>query len=150
MRAITLISNGKTYVEPTTTASVSAVPARSRDIDEGLLYKNSTTAKALKQESRSSLPGEQDIGTSSRIQRCERMIRSFAYALILVQVSMATALLTQVFLTTSEEARSSKRWIASTSKDDEGCAKAMWPNIPDRCLKRVEPKVVTLVLSQNN
>ncbi|ESZ02739.1 hypothetical protein [Mesorhizobium sp. L2C089B000] len=78
------------------------------------------------------------------------MIRSFAYALIIVQVSMATALLTQVFLTTGEEARSSKRWIALTPKDDERCAKAMWPNIPEGCLKRVEPKVVTLVLSQSN
>ncbi|MES0135870.1 hypothetical protein NKJ88_13080 [Mesorhizobium sp. M0016] len=63
---------------------------------------------------------------------------------------MATALATQVFLTTGEEARNSKRWIALTPKDDEGCAKAMWPNIPERCLHRVEPKVVTLVLSQNN
>lgn len=63
---------------------------------------------------------------------------------------MATALLTQVFLTAGEEARSSKRWIALTPKDDERCAKAMWPNIPEGCLKRVEPKVVTLVLSQSN
>ncbi|MER9403235.1 hypothetical protein NKI36_04145 [Mesorhizobium caraganae] len=89
------------------------------------------------------------VGTSSRIERYERMIRRFAYALIFVQVSMATALATQVFLSTAEEARSSELSPAP-APGEEGCAKAMWPNIPERCLQRVEPKVVTLVLSQNN
>ncbi|WP_155923322.1 hypothetical protein [Mesorhizobium sp. L103C565B0] len=62
---------------------------------------------------------------------------------------MATALATQVFLSTAEEARSSELSLAP-APGEEGCAKAMWPNIPERCLQRVEPKVVTLVLSQNN
>ncbi|WP_192257760.1 hypothetical protein [Mesorhizobium caraganae] len=89
------------------------------------------------------------VGTTSRIERYERMIRRFAYALIFVQVSMATALATQVFLSTAEEVRSSELSPAP-APGEEGCAKAMWPNIPERCLQRVEPKVVTLVLSQNN
>ena len=88
-------------------------------------------------------------GTTSRIERYERMIRRFAYALIFVQVSMATALATQVFLSTAEEARSSELSLAP-APGEERCAKAMWPKIPERCLQRVEPKVVTLVLSQNN
>jgi hypothetical protein len=89
------------------------------------------------------------VGTTSRIERYERMVRRFAYALIFVQVFMATALATQVFLSTAEEARSSELSLAP-APGEEGCAKAMWPNIPERCLQRVEPKVVTLVLSQNN
>ena len=63
---------------------------------------------------------------------------------------MATALATQVFLSTAEEASSSELSLAPAPGENEGCAKAMWPNIPERCLQRVEPKVVTLVLSQNN
>ncbi|WP_246691378.1 MULTISPECIES: hypothetical protein [unclassified Mesorhizobium] len=90
------------------------------------------------------------VGTTSWTGRFERMIRRFAYALIFVQVSMATALATQVFLSTTEQALKSERWLALAPSEDEGCAKAMWPNIPERCLQRVEPKVVTLVLSQNN
>ena len=78
------------------------------------------------------------------------MVRQFAYALIFVQVSMATALATQVFLSTTEQTLRSERWLALTPSENEGCAKATWPNIPERCLQRAEPKVVTLVLSQNN
>ncbi|ESZ35780.1 hypothetical protein X731_30605 [Mesorhizobium sp. L2C054A000] len=78
------------------------------------------------------------------------MIRRFAYALILVQVSMATALATQVFLSTADEAGNAERSLATAPGEDQRCAKAMWPNIPERCLQRAEPKVVTLVLSQNN
>ena len=63
---------------------------------------------------------------------------------------MATALATQVFLSTAEEARNSELPLTLAPGENEGCAKAMWPNIPERCLQRVEPKVVTLVLSQNN
>ena len=95
-------------------------------------------------------PARRDVGTTSRIERCERMIRRFAYALIFVQVSMASALATQVFLSTTEEALRSERWLALAPSENEGCAKATWPNIPQRCLQRVEPEVVTLVLSQNN
>ena len=90
-----------------------------------------------------------EVGTSSRIERFDRMIRRFAYALIFVQVSMASALATQVFLSTTEEALKSEHWLALAPGEDEGCAKATWPNIPQRCLQRVEPEVVTLVLSQN-
>jgi hypothetical protein len=90
------------------------------------------------------------VGTTSRIERYGRMVRQFAYALIFVQVSMASALATQVFLSTTEEALKSERWLALAPSENEGCAKATWPNIPERCLQRVEPKVVTLVLSQNN
>lgn len=78
------------------------------------------------------------------------MIRRFAYALIFVQVSIASALATQVFLSTTEQALKSERWLALAPGEDDGCAKATWPNIPQRCLQRVEPEVVTLVLSQNN
>jgi len=78
------------------------------------------------------------------------MIRRFAYALIFVQVSMASALATQVFLSDTEEALKSERWLALAPSENEECAKATWPNIPQQCLQRVEPSVVTLVLSQNN
>ena len=91
-----------------------------------------------------------DVGTTSLIERFERMIRRFAYALILVQVSMATALATQVFLSTADQARNAELSLAPAPVENEECAKATWPNIPERCLQRAEPKTVTLVLSQNN
>jgi hypothetical protein len=78
------------------------------------------------------------------------MIRRFAFALIIVQVSMATALATQVLLSATEEGRNSEPSLVLTPIEDQGCAKAIWPDIPERCLQRAEPKVVTLVLSQND
>ena len=63
---------------------------------------------------------------------------------------MATALATQVFLSTADQARNAELSLASAPVENEECAKATWPNIPERCLQRAEPKTVTLVLSQNN
>ena len=63
---------------------------------------------------------------------------------------MATALATQVFLSTADQARNAELSLAPAPVENEECANATWPDIPERCLKRVEPKVVTLVLSQSN
>jgi len=63
---------------------------------------------------------------------------------------MATALATQVFLSTADQARNAELSLAPAPVENEECAKATWPNIPERCLQRAEPKTVTLVLSQNN
>ena len=65
-----------------------------------------------------------DVGTTSLIERFERMIRRFAYALILVQVSMATALATQVFLSTADQARNAELSLAPAPVENEECAKA--------------------------
>jgi len=77
------------------------------------------------------------------------MIRQFTFAFILVQVAMTTALATEVYLSTAAGAHKSDMSLMRYPVDDEGCAKATWPNIPERCLQRTAPKAVTLVLSQN-
>ncbi|TJW43278.1 MAG: hypothetical protein E5W83_17770 [Mesorhizobium sp.] len=76
-----------------------------------------------------------------------RMIRHFAFALILVQVAAAAALATQVLLFSSANARDEATSQAQPVAADKACEPALRPNIHDRCLPHVKPKVLTLVLS---
>ena len=78
-----------------------------------------------------------------------RMLKKIAFAAVLFQVAVFSALITQtvLFATTATQAadgQPSER-VAVTDKE---CAAASWPNIPGRCLKRVEARnsVSTLVL----
>jgi hypothetical protein len=75
------------------------------------------------------------------------MIRHFALAFILVQVATAAALATQVFLFTSANAGDEATALAQPVPTGRACDRATSPDIHDRCLPRVQPKELTLVLS---
>ncbi|RNJ45979.1 hypothetical protein B5V01_12035 [Mesorhizobium erdmanii] len=79
-----------------------------------------------------------------------RMLKKIALAAVLFQVAVFSALITQtvLFASTATQAADVQRSepVAVTDKE---CAAATWPNIPGRCLERVEARnsTVTMVLS---
>jgi len=78
-----------------------------------------------------------------------RMLKKIAFAAVLFQVAVFSALITQTVLFASTATQAAdvqpRESVAVTDKE---CVTATWPNIPGRCLKRVEARnsVVTLVL----
>ncbi|AID29288.1 hypothetical protein BFX40_17610 [Mesorhizobium sp. SEMIA 3007] len=79
-----------------------------------------------------------------------RMLKKIAFAAVLFQVAVFSALITQtvLFASTATQAADVQRSepVAVTDKE---CAAARWPNIPGRCLERVEARssTVTMVLT---
>ena len=79
-----------------------------------------------------------------------RMLKKIAFAAVLFQVAVFSALITQtvLFASTATQAADVQRSepVAVTDKE---CAAARWPNIPGRCLERVEARnsITTLVLA---
>ncbi|MFB9982819.1 hypothetical protein ACFSQQ_26185 [Mesorhizobium kowhaii] len=77
------------------------------------------------------------------------MLKKIALAAVLIQVAAVAALVTQTVLFTSSTATQAANvqpgeTIAVTEK---ACAKATWPDIPEHCLKRIEPRERTFVLT---
>ena len=82
-----------------------------------------------------------------------RMLKKIAFAAVLFQVAVFSALITQTVLFASTATATATQAadvqpsepVAVTDKE---CAAATWPNIPGRCLERVEARnsVATLVL----
>ncbi|BAB53753.1 msr8120 [Mesorhizobium japonicum MAFF 303099] len=79
-----------------------------------------------------------------------RMLKKIALAAVLFQVAVFSALITQTVLFASTATQAAdvqpSEPVAVTDKE---CAAATWPNIPGRCLERVEARnsTVTMVLS---
>jgi hypothetical protein len=73
------------------------------------------------------------------------MLKKIAFAAVLFQVAAFSALLTQTVLFASSTATQAANVQpgASVAVTEKECAKATWPNIPDRCLKRIEPRKLT-------
>ncbi len=76
-----------------------------------------------------------------------RMVKQIAFAAVLFQVAVFSALITQtvLFASTATQAADVQQPVAVADKE---CASATWPNIPGRCLERVEARSsrVTMVL----
>ncbi|KAA3449887.1 hypothetical protein C7I87_14810 [Mesorhizobium sp. SARCC-RB16n] len=70
------------------------------------------------------------------------MLKKIAFAAVLLQVAAFSALLTQTFLlgSTATQAASVQGEPVAAVTDAE-CAKATWPDIPIRCLDRVQPRL---------
>lgn len=78
-----------------------------------------------------------------------RMLKKIAFAAVLFQVAVFSALITQTVLFASTATQAADvQPNESVAVTDKECATATWPNIPGRCLKRVEARnsVLTLVL----
>ncbi|TRC78480.1 hypothetical protein FJV80_24340 [Mesorhizobium sp. WSM4310] len=79
-----------------------------------------------------------------------RMLKKIAFAAVLFQVAVFSALITQtvLFASTATQAADVRRSEPIAVTDRE-CAAARWPNIPGRCLERVEARnsITTLVLT---
>ncbi|MBZ9711546.1 hypothetical protein FJW08_31925 [Mesorhizobium sp. B3-2-1] len=76
------------------------------------------------------------------------MFKKIAFAAILLQVAAFSALLTQTFLlgSTATQAASVQGEPAVAITDTE-CAKATWPDIPVRCLERVQARQLTVTMT---
>lgn len=78
-----------------------------------------------------------------------RMLKKIAFAAVLFQVAVFSALITQtvLFASTATQAADAQH-IKPVAVAGKECATAVWPNIPDQCLERVEARkaITTLVL----
>jgi hypothetical protein len=77
------------------------------------------------------------------------MFKKIAFAAVLFQVAIFSALLTQTVLFASSTATQAANVQpgASVAVTEKECARETWPNISDRCLKRIgERKLVTTTL----
>ncbi|WP_244661619.1 hypothetical protein [Mesorhizobium huakuii] len=77
------------------------------------------------------------------------MLKKIAFAAVLFQVAVFSALITQTVLFASTATQAADvRHSEPVVVIDKQCAAATWPNIPDRCLERVEARnsVTTIVL----
>jgi hypothetical protein len=80
------------------------------------------------------------------------MLKNIAFAALLAQIALLSALITQTLLFASSptQAASPQPVTAlATVTSDEQCAKATWADIPEHCLERVEAQkqITVLVLS---
>ncbi|QKD18124.1 hypothetical protein HGP13_25505 [Mesorhizobium sp. NZP2077] len=78
-----------------------------------------------------------------------RMLKKIAFAAVLFQVAVFSALITQTVLFASTATQAADvQPSESVAVSDKECPTATWPNIPGRCLERVEARnsVSTLVL----
>ncbi|TPI34653.1 hypothetical protein FJW08_03505 [Mesorhizobium sp. B3-2-1] len=70
------------------------------------------------------------------------MLKKIAFAAVLLQVAAYSALLTQTFLLTSTATQAAsvqgEPVVAVTATE---CDKATWPDIPIRCLERVQARL---------
>jgi len=69
---------------------------------------------------------------------------------VLIQVAAFSALITETLLFASVATQAAGGHPSETiAVTDAECAKASWPNIPDRCLERVQARksVTTFVLA---
>ncbi|KRB32683.1 hypothetical protein EB815_26465 [Mesorhizobium loti] len=80
-------------------------------------------------------------GNLMPVSALPRMLKKIAFAAVLFQVAVFSALITQtvLFASTATQAASVQHGepVAVTDKE---CASATWPNIPARCLERVEAR----------
>jgi len=79
-----------------------------------------------------------------------RMLKKIAFAAVLFQVAVFSALITQTVLFASAATEAADvQYGQPVAVTDKECAAATWPNIPDRCLERVEARnsITTLVLT---
>lgn len=77
------------------------------------------------------------------------MLKKIAFAAVLFQVAVFSALITQTVLFASTATPAADvRPSEPVAVADKQCAAAQWPNIPDRCLERVQARnsTTTLVL----
>lgn len=70
-----------------------------------------------------------------------RMLKKIAFAAVLFQVAVFSALITQTVLFASTATQAAAvRHSEPVAVADKECATATWPNIPGRCLERVEAR----------
>ncbi|CAN7511045.1 hypothetical protein [Mesorhizobium sp. LjRoot246] len=72
------------------------------------------------------------------------MLKKIAFAAVLFQVAIFSALLTQTVLFASSTATQAAnvQLGASGAVTEKECAKATWPDIPDHCLKRTDARTL--------
>ncbi|MGX7873097.1 hypothetical protein ACVDG5_010090 [Mesorhizobium sp. ORM6] len=78
------------------------------------------------------------------------MLKNIAFAAVLIQVAVFSALITQTVLFASTATQAADVQPAeplAVTKSE--CTLATWPDIPEKCLKRIEPRkhFTTLIMS---
>ncbi|TPN33124.1 hypothetical protein FKO01_13205 [Mesorhizobium sp. B2-3-3] len=79
-------------------------------------------------------------GTSGCATRSRRMLKKIAFAAVLIQVAVFSALITQTVLFASSTTTHAANVVSgeAVAAMDRECAEAIRPNIPDHCLGRIE------------
>lgn len=82
------------------------------------------------------------------------MLKNVAFAIVLTQVAAVTGLVTEtlLFASSTSEAANVQMIGEPVVVTEKECGVAVWPNIPEHCLKRVEPRKLrtTFVLMAGN